>query len=366
MILKLINKFKLIINNSFLKVPSPINLSYMWNFGSFLFFIFLIQLFSGVFLSIFFTNRIIDAFYSIEYIIRRILNGNLIRLIHLNIASLFFICIYYHLFRGLFYSSFKYKNTWRSGVSILLILILTAFIGYVLPWGQISFWAATVITKFLRAIPYLGNFFLIWVWRGFRVGEFTLKFFFSLHFLIPLVLFLFIILHFIALHFKGSSSKIRFTSNLVKIKFFPFFLFKDFLNFIWMLIPFLLLSIWLTREGENFLIANTLVTPSHIKPEWYFLFAYAILRSIPHKLSGVIIIAISIIIFYFVNFIYFKYNYKHFLFTQLFWVMFLLLSWIGYNEAVDLFVILGLRYRFFFFYFFIIFILWRIIINVIF
>ena len=338
---KLILKIKNISNHSFLTVPSPINLSFLWNFGSILFFVLIIQLISGIFLSIAYSNEITFAFFRVEYIIRNITIGEIIRLIHLNIASIFFLFIYFHLFRGLFYNSFKYKNTWNSGITILLLLILTAFIGYVLPWGQISFWAATVITKFLRAIPVFGITILIWVWRRFRVSNYTLKFFFSLHFLLPIVLILIVVIHFISLHFKGSSSKLRFTNYHLKFKFFPFFLFKDFLNFSWIIGLFLLFRLWITSEGENFIVANFIVTPTHIKPEWYFLFAYAILRSITHKLSGVILIILSIVIFYLFRITFFKYSTCSKYFISVFIFCFLILSWVGYNEAVDLFVFLG-------------------------
>jgi ubiquinol-cytochrome c reductase cytochrome b subunit len=321
----------------------------------------------GVILSIVYRNERLYSFLRVEYIIRNIANGNLIRLIHLNIASMFFLFIYLHLFRGIYYSSFKYKNTWNSGVTILFLLILTAFLGYVLPWGQISFWAATVITKFLRAIPVFGGIILIWVWRRFRVGNSTLKFFFSLHFLLPMILFLLILFHFIALHFKGSRSKLRFSNHHIKLKFFPFFLFKDFLNFAVIIFVFLIFSLWITSEGENFIIANPSVTPAHIKPEWYFLFAYAILRSIPHKLSGVILIALSILIFYTLTFFYIKYNVKSIIFLMFFGLCFCILSWVGYNEAVDLFVYLGLVFTFFYFFRFFIFNLkLRIFLNMIF
>jgi ubiquinol-cytochrome c reductase cytochrome b subunit len=314
-----------------------------------LFFIFIIQLISGIFIRIIYSNVSSFAFSSVEYCIRNIIDGNLIRLIHLNTASLFFLFLYLHIFRGLIFTSFKFKNTWRSGVSIILILILTAFIGYVLPWGQISFWAATVITKFLSAIPIWGNIILIWVWRSFSVGDSTLKFFFSLHYLFPIILFLIIIFHFIALHFKGSRSKISTRPNIGKTKFSPFFLFKDFLNFIFIFFIFIVVNLWLTREGENFIIANPRVTPAHIKPEWYFLFAYAILRSIPHKFRGVLIIALSIIFLYFFSFLISKYTKKNFQLTLWFIVIFIALSWIGYNEAVDIFVIIGLILTFLYF-----------------
>lgn len=227
--------------------------------------------------------------------------------------------------------------------------MITAFLGYVLPWGQISFWAATVITKFLRAIPMFGTQILIWVWRRFRVSNPTLKFFFSLHFLLPFILLLFIIFHFIRLHFKGSRSKTTTAFFLTKIKFTPFFLYKDFLNFVALFLFFLIFRIWLTREGENFIQANFLVTPAHIKPEWYFLFAYAILRSIPHKLRGVIIIILAIVIFIFLVFIFKKHNSKNPVLFTVFFFRFVFLSWVGFNEAVDLFVFFGISFSIIYF-----------------
>lgn len=256
-------------------------------------------------------------------------------------ASLFFILIYLHMFRGTYYSSYKFKNTWVTGVRLLILLILTAFVGYVLPWGQMSFWAATVITKFLSAIPFFGHTLLIWVWGGLSVGPQVLKFFFSLHFVLPILMLFIIILHFIALHFKGSSSKIIISPLPLKVKFTPFFLYKDFINFVLIVGPFIIFNLWLTRESQNFIMANPSANPLHIKPEWYFLFAYAILRSIPHKLSGVIIIGLSVILFYTFILIIKIFISKSPVMTPNLVLPFLLLTWVGYNEAVDLFVILG-------------------------
>lgn len=344
--IKIFNLLKNFSFHLFVKLPSPLNLSYLWNIGSILLIILIFQLLTGVVLTFFYTADSSLAFFSIEYLARIRNNGILFRWLHINRASFFFMFIYFHMFRGLYFNSFNLKDTWNTGIRILLLLIAIAFIGYVLPWGQISFWAATVITKFFSVIPYVGLNIIYWIWSGFRVNNLTLKFFFSLHFLLPLILLVFVFLHLIVLHFKGSFSPIFNSSYFLKIMFSPFFLFKDILNILFYLFLFFLINIWISGESVNFIEANFVSSPAHIKPEWYFLFAYAILRSIPQKLAGVIIIGVSLLIFYlfslqnnFINLGQFKVFNKIWFFF--FFANFILLSWIGGNPVTDLFVIIG-------------------------
>jgi len=259
------------------------------------------QIITGLFLAIHFTSDISTAFNRTEHIIRNVNNGWIIRLIHTNGASIFFFCLYLHTFRGMYYTSYSLTQTWSIGVTLIILVIGTAFIGYVLPWGQISFWGATVITNLLSAIPYIGQDTVQWVWGGFAVDNATLTRFFTLHFLLPFVIAALVIVHLIFLHQSGSSNPLGTNSNIDKIPFHSFHSWKDLIGII--LIVFFLIFICLVTpyilgDVENFSPANPLVTPIHIQPEWYFLFAYAILRSIPNKLGGVLALIISIFILY--------------------------------------------------------------------
>jgi len=262
----------------------------------------------------------------------------------------FFLCIYIHIGRGIYYGSFHFKKTWLTGVIILLIVIGAAFIGYVLPWGQISFWGATVITNLLSAIPYLGTFLVQWLWGGFSVDNATLTRFFTFHFLIPFIILALTIIHLIFLHNTGSNNPLGVNRNLDKISFHPYFTFKDIVGFIIILVILILLILIapnLLGDPDNFIPANPLVTPPHIKPEWYFLFAYAILRSIPNKLGGVIALIISIIILIIIPFLHSK-NFKRLTFYPLnqsiFWIIttnIILLTWIGARPVETPYIIIG-------------------------
>jgi len=264
--------------------------------------------------------------------------GWLIRAIHANGASLAFICLYIHVRRGIYYRSFKYIQTWIVGIILIFIIIATAFIGYVLPWGQISFWGATVITNLLSAIPYIGNELVQWIWGGFAVANATLNRFYSLHFILPFIILALVIIHLLFLHQTGSNNPIGLTNNLDKISFHPYFSFKDILGFIIIIISLIIISLinpYLLGDPDNFIPANPIITPVHIQPEWYFLFAYAILRSIPNKLGGVIALIISIAILFFVPLLR-KGKFQSFLFYPLnkiiFWgiiITIILLTWIG-------------------------------------
>jgi len=288
-----------LVNNSLIDLPSPSNISYIWNFGRLLGICLGIQIVTGLFLAIHFTGDTSIAFSSISHISRDVNQGWLIRSIHANGARLFFFLVYIHIGRGLYYSSFHLQFTWARGVVIILVLIGTAFLGYVLPWGQISFWGATVITNLLSAIPYVGNSLTIWIWGGFRVDKATLTRFFTLHFLLPFLLAVLIIAHIVFLHETGSSNPLGSSISADKIPFHPFFVWKDIFGLLVVITTFstiVLIYPYMLADPENFIPANPIVTPPHIQPEWYFLFAYAILRSIPNKLGGVMALFLSIII----------------------------------------------------------------------
>lgn len=282
-----------------LSLPTPTNISYIWNIGSLLGMNLIIQIVSGIILSIHFTPEASIAFESTIHIRRDVNSGWLLRFIHINGASLFFIFIYIHISRGLLFSSFLKKETWIRGTIILLILIATAFLGYVLPWGQISFWGATVITNLVSAIPLFGEEIVKWLWGGFSVGNATLNRFFSLHFLIPIVIAALVLIHILSLHDNGSSNPLGIQNNKEKITFHPYFSWKDTLAPSIILTLFIImcfLNPFVLGDPENFNPANPILTPIHIQPEWYFLFAYAILRSIPNKLGGVIALVLRILI----------------------------------------------------------------------
>lgn len=290
-----------IINSSIIELPTPINISSWWNFGSLLGLCLVVQIARGLFLAIHYAGDMSIAFERVIYIIRDVNYGWLIRAIHANGASFFFICIYAHVGRGIYYSSFFYLETWAVGVLIIFLVMGTAFVGYVLPWGQISFWGATVITNLLSAVPYIGTIMVQWVWGGFAVDNATLTRFFSVHFLLPFIIAAITIVHLLFLHQTGSNNPIGISSNPDKISFHPFFSFKDVLGFlimIWLLVWISTTDPYILGDCENFIPANPLVTPVHIQPEWYFLFAYAILRSIPNKLGGVIALVLSIAILF--------------------------------------------------------------------
>jgi len=350
-----------IINNALIDLPAPINISLWWNFGSLLGACLFIQILTGLFLAIHYSNDITMAFNSIIHISRDVNRGWITQSIHANGASLFFICIYAHIGRGIYYSSYFLQETWNIGVIILFLVIGTAFIGYVLPWGQISFWGATVITNLLSAIPYLGNFLVQWIWGGFAVDNATLTRFFTIHFLLPFIIRGIVIIHLLFLHQSGSNNPLGTNSNFNKIPFHPFYSFKDLIGLIYMLrflIIICLIIPYTLGDVENFIPANPLVTPIHIQPEWYFLFAYAILRSIPNKLGGVICLVLSIAILFIIPL--FNINIKiiryiNFYFNQLlFWffvTLVILLTWIGARRRNTLYLI-GTNFNCFVFFIF--------------
>lgn len=339
-----------IMNNSLIDLPAPSNISIWWNFGSLLGLCLIIQILTGLFLSIHYTADIQTAFNSVNHICRDVNYGWLLRTIHANGASFFFICIYLHIGRGLYYKSYIYIETWNIGVLLLFLTIATAFIGYVLPWGQISFWGATVITNLLSAIPYLGNDLVQWLWGGFAVDNATLTRFFSFHFLLPFIIAATTIIHLLFLHQTGSNNPLGINTNINKIPFHPYFTYKDLVGFfviIFALILLCLIAPYILGDPDNFIPANPLVTPVHIQPEWYFLFAYAILRSIPNKLGGVIALVISIAILFIMPFSN-KRNFRTLKFYPLnkiiFWnflIVVIILTWIGARPVEDPYIITG-------------------------
>nr|ABY48599.1 cytochrome b [Xantusia sp. Yucca Valley]ABY48603.1 cytochrome b [Xantusia sp. San Jacinto]ABY80929.1 cytochrome b [Xantusia vigilis]ABY48600.1 cytochrome b [Xantusia sp. Yucca Valley]ABY48601.1 cytochrome b [Xantusia sp. Yucca Valley] len=288
-----------IINNSFIDLPTPSNISAWWNFGSLLGLCLLIQILTGLFLAMHYTADITSAFSSVVHICRDVQYGWLIRNIHANGASIFFICLYLHIARGLYYGSYMYTITWNIGVILLFLVMATAFVGYVLPWGQMSFWGATVITNLLSAIPYIGTTLVQWIWGGFSVDNATLTRFFAFHFILPFIIIAMTMLHLLFLHETGSNNPTGLNANTDKISFHPFFSYKDLVGVMMITMLLLILALFspsLLGDPENFTPANPMMTPPHIKPEWYFLFAYAILRSIPNKLGGVLALLLSIMI----------------------------------------------------------------------
>nr|BAI63510.1 cytochrome b [Cynops ensicauda]BAI63572.1 cytochrome b [Cynops ensicauda] len=327
-----------IINNSFIDLPTPSNISYWWNFGSLLGICLITQIITGLFLAMHYTADTQSAFSSVAHICRDVNHGWLVRNIHANGASFFFICIYLHIGRGLYYGSYLFKETWNIGVVLLLLVMATAFVGYVLPWGQMSFWGASVITNLLSAIPYVGGSLVEWVWGGFSVDKATLTRFFAFHFLLPFLIAGVSMIHLLFLHETGSNNPTGIPSNQDKVSFHPYFSYKDLLGFLLALLILLLISLIVPNllvDPENFIPANPLMAPPHIKPEWYFLFAYAILRSIPNKLGGVIALLMSILILMFTPMLHTsKQRSLTFRSTSqtLFWLLVantLILTWIG-------------------------------------
>nr|AKQ13028.1 cytochrome b [Pachytriton granulosus] len=327
-----------IINNSFIDLPTPSNISYWWNFGSLLGVCLITQIITGLFLAMHYTADTQSAFSSVAHICRDVNHGWLMRNIHANGASFFFICIYLHIGRGLYYGSYMFKETWNIGVILLLLVMATAFVGYVLPWGQMSFWGASVITNLLSAIPYVGGSLVEWVWGGFSVDKATLTRFFAFHFLLPFLIAGVSIIHLLFLHETGSNNPTGVPSNQDKISFHPYFSYKDLLGFLLALLTLVLIALIVPNllvDPENFIPANPLMAPPHIKPEWYFLFAYAILRSIPNKLGGVIALLMSILILMFIPMLHTS-KQRSLMFRStsqiLFWLLVantLILTWIG-------------------------------------
>lgn len=316
------------INYIIIDLPAPANITGAWRFGSCLGFILIIQVATGLFLASRYTPDLILAFQSVVEISREVAWGNYIRSAHASGASIFFLLIYIHMARGLIYKRYKQSYAWRVGVTIYIVAIATAFIGYLLPWGQIRFWGATVITNLFSAVPFVGSDLVSWLWGGFAVRNATLSRFYVGHFLLPFIIILLSILHLLFLHDKGSRNPLGLPSRSHKVSFHRIFSAKDIIGFMILLIFlrfFVFFSPYLLGDPENFSPANSLVTPTHIKPEWYFLWVYAILRAVPNKLGGVIAIFSALIVLYILPHSKSPSSYIAWIII----VVFILLSWIG-------------------------------------
>ncbi len=352
-----------IVSGSLIELPTPANISAMWNFGSLLGLCLIVQILTGLFLAIHFCADVTLAFERVRHICRDVNYGWVLRIFHANGARFFFICLYLHIGRGLYYGSYYFSHTWVVGVLILFAVIAAAFLGYVLPWGQMSFWGATVITNLFSAIPYIGEELVKWIWGGFAVGNPTLTRFFSLHFLIPFVVAALSAVHLLFLHQTGRGNPLGVNRNFDKLRFHPYFSTKDLFGFFVIMLGLAYISLifpWLLGDPENFIPANPLVTPVHIQPEWYFLIAYAILRSIPNKLGGVIALVLSIAILIICPFLP-KPKFRGLTFYPLrkfiFWVhinVVVLLTWIGARPVEDPYIFVGqiLSVVYFSYYFF--------------
>lgn len=351
-----------IVNNHIVDYPTPTNISYFWGFGSLSGLILVVQVLTGIFLAMHYTAHIELSFFSVEHIMRDVNNGWLIRYAHANGASFFFIVVYLHIFRGLYYGSYASPREllWCSGVVIFILMIATAFIGYVLPWGQISFWGATVITNIISSIPFVGEAIVQWVWGGFSVDNPTLNRFFSLHYVLPFVIIALVLLHLLLLHGHGSGNPLGVETKTNSISFYPYFYVKDLFGLLVLFVFFGFFVFFFPNamgHSDNYIPANPMVTPTHIVPEWYFLPFYAILRSIPNKLGGVVAIfgaIIALIALPFIKTAEVRSPVFRPIFRKLFWffvAVCFLLGWIGQNVVEYPFIEIGQLCTFFYFFF---------------
>nr|AMM04695.1 cytochrome b [Arctocephalus forsteri]AMM04720.1 cytochrome b [Arctocephalus forsteri]AMM04733.1 cytochrome b [Arctocephalus forsteri] len=339
-----------IINNSLIDLPAPSNISAWWNFGSLLAVCLALQILTGLFLAMHYTSDTTTAFSSVTHICRDVNYGWIIRYMHANGASMFFICLYMHVGRGLYYGSYTLMETWNIGIILLFTIMATAFMGYVLPWGQMSFWGATVITNLLSAVPYVGTNLVEWIWGGFSVDKATLTRFFAFHFILPFVALALVMVHLLFLHETGSNNPSGVSSDSDKIPFHPYYTIKDILGALLLILILMLLVMFspdLLGDPDNYIPANPLSTPPHIKPEWYFLFAYAILRSIPNKLGGVLALLLSILILAIIPLLHTS-KQRGMMFRPisqfLFWLLvadLLTLTWIGGQPVEHPFIAIG-------------------------
>jgi quinol-cytochrome oxidoreductase complex cytochrome b subunit len=341
------------VDSHIIDYPSPVNLNYMWSFGSTAGLCLVIQILTGIFLAMHYSPHIDLAFISVEHIMRDVNNGWLIRYLHANGASMFFVVIYCHIFRGLYYGSYMFPRgrLWASGVIIFLLMMATAFMGYVLPWGQMSFWGATVITNLFSAIPFIGGAIVEWLWGGFSVSNATLNRFFSLHYLMPFVIVGLVIVHLSLLHNDGSNNPLGIGTSVDTVSFYPYFYVKDLFSFFILVFVFSLFVIFYPNalgHSDNYIPANPLSTPAHIVPEWYFLPYYAILRSIPDKLGGVVAMVSAILVLLLLPIINSsKIRSSKFrpLFSFSYWFLvadFILLGWIGQKPVETPYVEVGM------------------------
>lgn len=344
------NKLVRLLKGSLVELPTPRRIRYMRNFGSLLGVCLVSQIIRGLWLAAHYNCDVSVAFSRVDFIIRETSLGWLMRSVHRNGARIFFVFLYLHIARGLYYSSYKFSHVWLIGCTILFLTIGTAFLGYVLPWGQIRFWGATVITNLICVIPKLGVIIVNIFWGGFAVDNSSLTRFFTLHFLLPFTIAAIRGLHLFFLHLRGSNNPLGIAQNRDKIKFNPYFTWKDLLGVLFVFQILLILVTfypWILGDPENFISANPYITPIHIQPEWYFLFAYAILRRIPNKLGGVIALVLSVAIFYTLPFINSRIG-KRKIFIPLnklfFWRLvnvIVLLTWIGARPVENPYIITG-------------------------
>jgi ubiquinol-cytochrome c reductase cytochrome b subunit len=345
--------------------PSPTNLNYLYSFGSLAGISLMVQILTGIFLAMHYTPHVDLAFASVEHIMRDVEGGWLLRYLHANGASMFFIVVYLHMFKGLYYGSYASPREalWCLGVVILLLMIVTAFIGYVLPWGQMSFWGATVITSLASAIPLVGDQVVTWLWGGFSVDNATLNRFFSLHYLLPFVIAGASVVHLAALHQYGSNNPLGIESPVDRVGLYPYFYVKDLVAWIAFAILFSLFVYFapnMLGHPDNYIPANPMSTPAHIVPEWYFLWVYAILRSIPNKLGGVAAIALVFVSLLALPFMHGSpIRSSHFrpLYRACFWLLVadcLLLGWIGQQPVEDPYIFLGQAASVYFFVYFLV------------
>lgn len=352
-----------IVNNMLIDLPEPSNISYMWGFGSILGLCLVIQLVTGIMLAMHYIPHVDLAFNSVEHIMRDVNYGWVLRYFHANGASMFFFIVYLHIARGIYYGSYLKTMVWGVGVVLFIVMMATAFIGYVLPWGQMSLWGATVITNLVSAVPVIGNDIVQWIWGGFSVGNATLNRFFSFHYLLPFIIAALVIVHILALHEYGSSNPLGISANIDKIPFHPYYTIKDLLGFIIVgLVLSYLVSFAPNALGhpDNYIMANPLVTPPSIVPEWYFLFAYAILRSIPNKALGVVALLSSLLIWLTLPFTHtslIKSNQFRPINKIFYWFFiadFLLLTWLGGCHVESPFIEIGQICTLFYFSYFLI------------
>jgi quinol-cytochrome oxidoreductase complex cytochrome b subunit len=341
--------------------PTPLNINYFWGFGFLAIFCLVTQIITGICLAMHYTPDTALAFFSIEHIMRNVNCGWLLRYIHANGASMFFVVVYIHIGRGLYFKSFRNTELWFSGVTLFFLMMATGFLGYVLPWGQMSFWGATVITNLTSAIPFIGSSIAIWLWGGFSVDNATLVRFFSIHYLLPFIITGLVVAHITLLHTGGSTNPLGVWKQSDYIKFYPYFVIKDFFGLmLYFMFFFIFLFFYPNYLGhsDNYIMANSMVTPSSIVPEWYFLPYYAILRSIPDKLGGVIFMVLSIALLFILPFIPSgKISTKFNKLDQIFFWFFVgdvfLLGWLGGQAAEEPFITISrISTLVYFFYFF--------------
>ena len=342
------------LNNHLVDYPSPSNISYYWSFGSLSGFMLVIQLVTGIFLAMHYTPHVDMAFNSVEHIMRDVNYGWLMRYLHANGASFFFIMVYMHMMRGLYYGSYAKPRAllWCSGVILFILMMATGFIGYVLPFGQMSRWGATVITNLMSAIPFVGESIVEWLWGGFSVGNATLNRFFSLHFTLPFIIAALALTHLVLLHQDGvgSGNPLGVDGTVDRVPFYPYFYVKDLFSFVILMTVFGYFVFFAPNamgHPDNYLPADPMVTPPHIVPEWYFLPFYAILRSIPHKLGGVVAMFGALLILRtlpWTNTSEVRSTAFRPIFRQFYWLFVadcLLLGWIGQKIVEQPYVLVG-------------------------